>query len=138
MGFSMCHHAQICGKASFTMQAFVKIFLCIYFHMGFDLIGKLKPSVTISTPIRQVVVRPFMLVQCIFRIKCSVTMKAYELAIFVFCFDMTVVVLLCCTDVSTVFTFVSSFSNFFGLQFEMLYFYFSRFCIDDLFLKILY
>ena len=61
----MSHHAKICGKAPFTMQAFVQIFLCMDFHMGFDLIGKLKPSVTITTPIGQVVVRPFMLVQCI-------------------------------------------------------------------------
>ena len=61
----MSHHAKICGKASLTMQAFVQIFLCMDFHMGFDLIGKLKPSVTITTPIGQVVVRPFMLVQCI-------------------------------------------------------------------------
>ena len=130
----MCHHAHISSKASFTMQAFVQVFLCMDFHMGFDLIGKLKPSVTITTPIGNVVVRPFMLVQCIFRIKCPVTMKAYKLAIFVFCFDMNVVILLCFTDVSTVFTFVSSLSNFFGLQFEMLYFYLSRFCSDDFFL----
>ena len=45
-------------------------------------------------------------------------MKAYELTIFMVFFDMTVVILLCFTDLSTVFTFISSFSNFFGLQLE--------------------